>query len=114
MIHFAKIVDGVVDNIIVAEQGFIDLLRESALWVPTTTNEYFGDDLNIAVEVLKQCASIGGTYDADSGVFTPVKPFDSWVLNETTWQWEAPTAYPEEGDFYEWDELTQNWISATY
>tara|TARA_R110000796_G_scaffold189929_3_gene306686 strand:+ start:1012 stop:1356 length:345 start_codon:yes stop_codon:yes gene_type:complete len=114
MIHFAKIVDGFVENVIVAEQSFIDLLRESALWVPTNTNNYFGDDLSIAVEVLKQCASLGGAYDSDSGVFTPAKPYDSWILDETTWQWEAPVALPEEGDFYNWNELTQNWISATY
>ena len=113
MIHFAKIVDGVVDNVIVAEQSFIDLLRESALWVPTRTNEYAGDDLSMSAEMLKQCASLGGTYDAGSGVFTPAKPYNSWILNETTWQWEAPVALPEEGAFYNWDELAQRWFSAT-
>ena len=59
--------------------------------------------------IRKNFAQVGGTYDASKDAFIPVKPFDSWVLNNTTCKWEAPTTYPTDGKSYGWDEDTTSW-----
>lgn len=58
----------------------------------------------------KNYAGIGYTYDADRDAFIPPKPFDSWVLNEDQCLWEAPVAYPDDGQLYRWDEDTTSWV----
>ena len=58
----------------------------------------------------KNYASIGGTYDEDKDAFINKKPYPSWLLNETTCQWEAPVEKPNDDNFYTWDEETTNWI----
>ena len=57
-------------------------------------------------------AGIGFTYDEDRDAFIPPKPFDSWLLNEDTCLWEAPVAYPEDGETYTWNEETQEWTAV--
>jgi hypothetical protein len=57
----------------------------------------------------KNYAGIGFTYNADLDAFISPKPFESWVLNEETAQWEAPVAYPEDGGNYTWNEETTSW-----
>ena len=59
--------------------------------------------------IRKNFAQVGGTYDASKDAFIPVKPFDSWVLNNTTCKWEATTTYPSDGKRYAWDEDTTSW-----
>ena len=54
-------------------------------------------------------AGIGYTYDETNDVFIPPKTFDSWVLDETTWDWKAPVDYPSDGKDYTWNEETTNW-----
>ena len=54
-------------------------------------------------------AGIGFSYDEDNDVFLAPKPYPSWVLNETTWTWEAPVAYPTDGEAYIWNENQGNW-----
>jgi hypothetical protein len=56
-------------------------------------------------------AGIGFTYDADRDAFIPPKPYDSWVLDENTCLWEAPVAYPEDGNAYTWNEELQEWTA---
>lgn len=56
----------------------------------------------------KNYATVGGTYDPERDAFIPPKPFDSWILNEETCQWEAPSPRPT-GDLYEWNEDTLSW-----
>jgi hypothetical protein len=66
--------------------------------------------------IRKNYAGIGMTYDAGRDAFIPVKPYASWVLNETTCQWEAPTPMPTdagEDEFYRWDEDTTDWVLET-
>ena len=55
-------------------------------------------------------AGVGYSYDESNDVFIPPKPFDSWVLNETTWTWEAPINMPNNGNIYYWDENSQSWV----
>ena len=59
----------------------------------------------------KNYAGIGYTYRADIDAFVPPQPFASWVLNEMTAQWEPPVPYPTDGNLYQWDEATTNWVS---
>lgn len=54
-------------------------------------------------------AGIGFSYDEDNDVFLAPQPYPSWVLNETTWSWEAPVAYPTDGEAYIWNENQGNW-----
>jgi hypothetical protein len=61
--------------------------------------------------IRKNFASIGYSYDAQRDAFIAPKPFDSWLLNEQTCQWEAPIPRPENG-FYIWDEETGNWVEV--
>ena len=58
----------------------------------------------------KNYAGIGFSYDPDRDAFIPPKPFESWVLNEDTCLWEAPVAYPEDGEDYTWDEESGAWV----
>ena len=58
-------------------------------------------------------AGIGFTYDEERDAFIPPKPFESWVLNEESCLWEAPVAYPEDGNAYTWDEESGAWIEVT-
>jgi hypothetical protein len=59
----------------------------------------------------KNYAGIGFTYDATRDAFIAPKPYNSWTLNETTCLWEAPVAYPNDGNMYAWDEETTSWVS---
>ena len=60
----------------------------------------------------KNYAGIGFKYDSVRDAFIAPKPFDSWLLNEVTCQWEAPVAYPNDGELYIWDEPTTTWQAA--
>ena len=58
----------------------------------------------------KNYAGIGFTYDETRDAFIPPKPFNSWILNETTCLWEAPVAHPNDGNLYSWDEENTSWV----
>ena len=60
----------------------------------------------------KNYAGIGYTYREDIDAFVPPKPYASWLLNETTAQWEAPVAMPDDGGMYSWDEDNQAWVEV--
>jgi hypothetical protein len=101
MSHFAKIdKDNIVTEVIVAEQDFINsgAVGDSFLWVQTSYNSNFR----------KQFASIGGTYDKVNDVFISVKPFASWTL-DASFDWQPPTAMPDDGKDYDWNEETKAW-----
>ena len=57
----------------------------------------------------KNGASIGYTYDEQRDAFIPPKPYDSWILDEFSCLWEAPIPYPNDGNYYNWNEDTQSW-----
>tara|TARA_A100001201_G_scaffold114347_2_gene97999 strand:+ start:60 stop:446 length:387 start_codon:yes stop_codon:yes gene_type:complete len=54
-------------------------------------------------------AGIGFTYDEVNDVFLPVKEYNSWILNTEKWLWEAPIPYPDDNNYYDWNEQTQSW-----
>ena len=110
MSHFAKVENGVVTQVIVAEQGFIDTLPDAASWLQTSYNTYKGKHALGGVPFRKNYAGIGHTYDAQRDAFIPAKRFESWVLDEDTCVWEPPVPYPDDGKTYDWDESTTSWV----
>ena len=60
--------------------------------------------------IRKNYAGVGYTYDSGRDAFIPPKPFNSWVLNENTCQWEAPIPMPTDDKMYSWDEATTSWV----
>lgn len=117
MSHFAKVLDGKVIQVIVAEPDFFDTFVDSSpgQWLQTSYNTrggvHYGQDGNPdgGVALRGNYAGIGYTYDATHDVFYAPQPFPSWTLNQTTWLWEAPVAYPTDGQSYVWDEPTTAW-----
>ena len=79
----------------------------------TSYNTYGGVHSSGGVAFRKNYAGIGYTYDETRDAFIPPKPYDSWTLNETTCLWEAPTAYPTDGQQYTWNESTTSWDLIT-
>ena len=78
---------------------FLTNLHGWAIWVQTSYNN----------NIRKNHAGIGYTYDEDRNAFIPKKPFNSWILNETTCIWEAPVALPDTENRYNWNETNQTW-----
>jgi len=110
MSHFAKVVDGKVTQVIVAEPEFFDTFVDSSpgTWIQTSYNTH-GNQHPEGRPLRGNYAGIGYTYDATNDVFVAPKPFNSWVLNEDTWLWEAPVAMPDDGKVYNWDEASTSW-----
>jgi hypothetical protein len=114
MSHFAKVVDGKVTQVIVAEPEFFDTFVDSSpgTWIQTSYNTH-GNQHPEGRPLRGNYAGIGYTYDATNDVFIAPKPFNSWVINEDTWLWEAPVAMPDDGKVYKWDEETTSWKEVT-
>lgn len=119
MSHFAKVVDGIVTEVIVAEQDFIDSLPDSLLWIQTSYNTrggvHYQPDSNEpsadqSKALRKNYAGIGYSYNLIRDAFIPPKSYTSWKLNETTCLWEPPIEKPNDGKFYVWDEITTSWV----
>ena len=109
MSHFAKInAQGIVEQVIVAEQQFIDTLPDKTSWVQTSYNTSGGKHPE-GKPLRKNYAGIGFTYDPQRDAFMPPKPYSSWTLNEQTCNWDSPIPYPNDGSIYSWNEGTQVW-----
>ena len=126
MSHFAKVTDGKVTQVIVAEKEFFDTYVDSTPgeWIQTSYNTrggvYFDNATNEphadqSKAFRKNYAGIGFTYDEARDAFIPPKPYASWKLNETSCLWESPVPYPTTtGDErYVWDEDKKNWVVFT-
>ena len=88
---------------------FLTKLTGWSIWKQTSYNTHGGVHNNNGTPFRKNHASIGYTYDEDKDAFIPKKPYASWILNEETCQWEAPSAIPDDGKKYEWNESTTSW-----
>lgn len=92
------------ENGIESEQVGIDFLRglygEYTNWIQTSYNGNFR----------KNYASSGYKYDSVKDAFIPIKQWDSWILNEDTCRWEPPVPYPDDGQYYVWDESGLQWV----
>jgi hypothetical protein len=111
MAHFAKVVDGKVVQVIVAEPEFFSAFVDSSpgAWIQTSYNTHGGQHPE-GRPLRKNYASVGYSYDADRDAFIPPKPYNSWTLNEETCLWDAPVPMPTDGNLYIWDEDTTAWI----
>jgi hypothetical protein len=124
MSHFAKVLDGIVLDVIVAEAEFFEAFVDSTPgeWIQTSYNTKGGvhydpetgepsEDQSKALRY--NYAEIGGQYDSVNDAFVCVKPFPSWTLNTSTYTWEAPVPYPDDITInYNWDEDSQSWIET--
>jgi hypothetical protein len=113
MSHFAKVLDGKVTQVIVAEPDFFTTFVDSSpgQWIQTSYNTY-GNQHPDGRPLRGNYAGIGFTYDVQNDVFYAPKPYASWQLNETTWLWESPTPYPQDGKIYNWNEETISWVET--
>ena len=82
-----------------------------AIWKQTSYNTHGGVHSNGGTPFRKNYAGKGYTYDETRDAFIAPKPYASWILNETTCIWEAPTPYPDDGEMYTWNEETLSWES---
>ena len=57
----------------------------------------------------KNYAGIGYFYDEQRNAFIPPKPFESWILNEDSCQWQSPIPMPTDENMYRWNETNQEW-----
>jgi hypothetical protein len=121
--HFAKVVDGKVTQVIVAEPEFFQTFVDSSpgTWLQTSYNtrggvHYQPDSETPSADqskaLRKNYAGVGYDYDAARDAFIPPQPFPSWTLDSQTCLWNAPVAYPADGKLYTWDEATTSWKEA--
>jgi hypothetical protein len=121
MTHFAKVFNGTVTQVIVAEPEFFEKFVDTSPgeWIQTSYNTKAGIHIdpvtgNPSVDqsksLRKNYAGIGYTYDRDRDAFIPPRPFASWTLDEDTCLWNAPTPYPDDGKLYTWNEETTSWL----
>ena len=122
MSHFAKVEDGIVTQVLVVEQEFIDTgaLGDASQWVQTSYNTRGGKHYDPVTKeedsgtpLRKNFAGIGYVYDSVKDAFYVPQPYPSWTLNEDTCGWEAPVAYPTDDKVYEWNEVTTAWVEVT-
>jgi|TARA_R100001480_G_scaffold8584_1_gene16850 hypothetical protein len=121
MAHFVKlgignkVVQGVVvhNDIATSEQAGIDFLnnlyKTNDVWKQTSYNTFHGEHLLGGTPFRKNYATVGFKYDQSRDAFISPKPFNSWILNETTCDWEAPVAKPDDDQKYIWNETNKNW-----
>lgn len=121
MAHYAKVVDGIVVKVIVAEAEFFDEFVDDTPgeWIQTSYNTFGGQhydpntgEVDDGTPLRKNYAGLGMTYDRDKDAFYSPQPFASWTLNETTCLWEAPVEYPNDGNEYIWNESITNWTEV--
>jgi len=114
---FAEVKNGIVQQVIVADQEFIDSLSNPEEWIQTSYNTrggiHYAPNSNTpdgGVALRANYAGIGYTYDVINDVFYAPQPYPSWIISSPTWLWEAPVPYPDDGKKYEWDENTISWV----
>lgn len=114
MAHFAKVSDGKVVQVIVAEPEFFQTFVDTSPgeWIQTSYNSYGGVHMIGGTPLRKNYAGIGYTYDRTRDAFIPPQPYASWTLDDSTCLWSAPTPMPTDGKLYLWDEATQSWIET--
>lgn len=123
MSHFAKVENGLVTQVVVAEQDFIDFIDKGVVghkWIQTSYNTrgnvHYNQDGQPSggVALRGNYAGVGYTYDEVNDVFYVPQPFPSWTLNTDTWLWESPIPMPTDGKMYSWDEETTSWKVITF
>ena len=117
MAHFAQLDDNnVVTQVIVVDNSELldsNDVEQETIGITFCTNLFGADtrwkQTSYNGNIRKNYAGIGFTYDSTRDAFIAPQPYASWTLNETTCQWEAPVAYPTDGNLYTWNEDNQQW-----
>ena len=118
--HFAKVSNGIVTRVIVAEADFFNNFVDDSpgQWIQTSYNTRGGvhykpntnePSKDQSKALRKNYAGIGYSYDSTRDAFIPSQPFNSWTLNEDTCLWDSPVSYPTDGKLYKWNEEILNW-----
>ena len=89
------------------------LFGQETNWKQTSYNTYGGVHKLGGTPFRKNFAGINFNYDEQRNAFIPPKPYNSWILNEETCNWEASIPYPTDGQKYFWNEETQSWTLQT-
>ena len=121
MAHFAKLgigskverIEVVSNDVATTEQAGVDFLnnlyKTNDVWKQTSYNTIGGVHVLGGTPFRKNYAGVGFKYDQTKDAFIPPKPFQSWILNETSCLWESPVAKPDDGQSYDWNETNQTW-----
>jgi hypothetical protein len=111
MAHYAKVNNNIVEQVIVAEAEFFETFVDSSpgSWIQTSYNTHGGVHINGGTPLRKNFAGVGYTYDSTLDAFYAPSPYASWSLDTQTCLWNAPVAYPDDGEQYTWNETTQSW-----
>jgi hypothetical protein len=127
--HYAKVINGMVIEVNVATQDWVDAQPDKWAWVQTSYNVRGGiyydnatglpaDDQSVieleAGRKRKNYAGIGYRYDTERDAFIPPTPYPSWKLNDDTCLWDAPIPYPSDNKEYIWNEAEQEWTYTGY
>jgi len=121
MAHYAKVNNGIVEKVIVAEANFFNTYVDTSpgTWIQTSYNTYgnvhYGQDgtPDGGIALRGNYAGIGYIYDQENDVFYPPTPYPSWILNTSSWTWEPPTPRPTDDKLYAWNESTLTWVEIT-
>ena len=108
MAHFAKVVNGIVEQVIVADTAEWCETNLGGTWIQTSYNTIGNTHTLGGTPLHKNYAGIGYTWDGTG--FAAPRPFESWTLNQDTYLWEAPVTMPVDGKAYYWDETTASWV----
>jgi hypothetical protein len=115
MSHYAKVQNGRVVQVIVAEQEFFTTFVDSSPgeWIQTSYNTKGNQHLLGGTPLRGNFAGVGDIYDQEHDVFYTPKPFEGWLLNPTTWTWGPPHEPPDEPGPYYWDNHAQDWVKIS-
>jgi hypothetical protein len=113
MSHYAKVVNGIVQQVIVAEADFFNTFVDTSAgeWIKTSYNTIGNQHIQGGIPLRGNFAGIGYIYDKINDVFYASQPYPSWILNQSTWMWDAPVPYPSDNNRYNWDETIKNWVA---
>lgn len=112
MSHYAKVLNGEVVTVIVAESDFFKNFVDNSpgQWRQTSYNTFANTHINGGTPLRGNYAGVGDVYDVVHDVFYKQQPYPSWTLNKSTWTWSAPTDCPTDGKMYQWNESTKSWV----
>jgi hypothetical protein len=116
MTHFAKVLNGIVTQVIVAEPEFFNTFVDSSPgeWIETCYGAFCGKDEHGNVALRKNYAGIGYKYDSARDAFIPPCQYKKWVLNEETCIYEPPIPIPLDEKPYDWDDENGQWVENTF
>lgn len=121
--NYAKVLNNIVQKVIVADASYFDTFVDTSPgeWIQTSYNTRGGiyyipntstPDPDQSKALRANYAGIGFTYDSINDVFYAPQPYPSWTISAPTWLWQPPVPYPTDGKIYTWNEETLSWVEA--